>query len=578
MNTKISIIDSNGNQIIADGVSYIVLSGEEYRHEYLFYTLNEIVNGDLTKIYVAKVNEENNNIDDFEWDNVKKAMLAIVHQEDIVGLSYEKMVDETGASKTFKVDFPRKIALKMDKLVGLKDEYKLALSNPDNTNDAPAVSSTQFFDKTDEKKNEPQVVTVQNAFDGSMAPAAPAPSTPAPEPAPAQIETPAAAPVVTTPVAPAPVAEAPAVAPVVTTVVESAPVQTTAPASKEVIPPVENAPAVNNEVAKQNVTVTVTPSVAPEMKNITPSPIPNVLDGLPQVKSHSDDDSFAIPTNQVSEEDIDTVIFDQIIEELNQIKSQNAQIQESINRLTNDVNNIGNKEVVGTPAQVQNNDGMINTNTSNTSEDVSAVEFSENGSIVVPDYNQIQSSANQAVKTLTTNVLTEPAESVNDGVIIQQTAPTEVIEPSVTTVEPVGNTIISGPVTNEIINTAPPSIIDTSAPQAQVQTPAPEVVTTPPVAPAPVEPQVVTPVVEPAPVTPAPAEVTPQVINTAPAEPQIIPDVPVYGVNVPEPTIVVPEFDPNAGLPPVVMPEGVSAGNDVSALPGMDTSDATQPQ
>ena len=80
--------------------------------------------------------------------------------------------------------------------------------------------------------------------------------------------------------------------------------------------------------------VTVTPSVAPEMKNITPSPIPNVLDGLPQVKSHSDDDSFAIPTNQVSEEDIDTVIFDQIIEELNQIKSQNAQIQESINRLT----------------------------------------------------------------------------------------------------------------------------------------------------------------------------------------------------------------------------------------------------
>ena len=573
MNTKISIIDSNGNQIIADGVSYIVLSGEEYRHEYLFYTLNEIVNGDLTKIYVAKVNEENNNIDDFEWDNVKKAMLAIVHQEDIVGLSYEKMVDETGASKTFKVDFPRKIALKMDKLVGLKDEYKLALSNPDNTNDAPAVSSTQFFDKTDEKKNEPQVVTVQNAFDGSMAPAAPVSSAPAPEVPPAQIEAPAAAPVVSTPVAPAPVPETPAV----TTVVESAPVQ--APAvQEEVIPPVEVAPAVNNEVAKQDVTVTVTPSVAPEMKNITPSPIPNVLDGLPQVKSHSDDDGFAIPTNQVSEEDIDTVIFDQIIEELNQIKSQNAQIQESINRLTNDVNNISNKDVVGTPNQVQNNDSMINTNTSNTSEDVSAVEFSENGSIVVPDYNQIQSSANQAVKTLTTNVLTEPSEPVNDGVIIQQTAPTEVIEPSVTTVEPVGNTIISGPATNEIINTAPPSIIDTSVPQAPVQTPAPEVTTAPTVAPAPVEPQIVTPVVEPAPVTPAPAEVTPQVINTAPAEPQIIPDVPVYGVNVPEPTIVVPEFDPNAGLPPVVMPEGVSAGNDVSALPGMNVSDTTEQQ
>jgi len=562
MNTKISIIDSNGNQIIADGVSYIVLSGEEYRHEYLFYTLNEIVNGDLTKIYVAKVNEENNNIDDFEWDNVKKAMLAIVHQEEIVGLSYEKMVDESGASKTFKVDFPRKIALKMDKLVGLKDEYKLALSNPDSTSNAPAVSGTQFFDKTEEKKNEPEVVTVQNAFDGSMAPQG-APD-PAPTPSPAVVETPA----VTTTVAPAPV-EAPVVE-VAPPVAEAPAVQTPA----EVTPPVvETPPAEANEVAKQEVTVTVTPaqSVAPEMKNITPSPIPSVLDGLPQVKSHSNDDSFAIPTSQVSEEDIDTVIFDQIIEELNQIKSQNAQIQESINRLTNDINN---KEIVQTNTPVQNTDSMINTNTSNTSEDVSAVEFAANGSIVVPDYEQIQTSANQAVKTLTTNVLTEPAEPVDNQVIIQPTAPTNTI------IEPVGNTIISGPENNEIINTAPPSMIDTSVPAAEVVTPVaptPEVVAAPPVAQAPVE-QVVTPQVETVPVTPSPTEITPQVINTAPAEPQIIPDVPVYGVNVPEPTIVVPSYDPNAGLPPVVMPEGVSAGNDVSVLPGINVSDETQPQ
>lgn len=574
MNTKISIIDSNGNQIIADGVSYIVLSGEEYRHEYLFYTLNEIVNGDLTKIYVAKVNEENNTIDDFEWDNVKKAMLAIVHQEEILGLSYEKMVDETGASKTFKVDFPRKIALKMDKLVGLKDEYKLALSNPDNTSNAPAVGGTQFFDKTDEKKNEPEVVTVQNAFDGSMSPQGEAPSAPAPEIAQIepQVATAPVAPVApeptveTTPVAPAPI-EAPAI--------ESAPV-TPAPVETPAVEASQEPPHTEtNEVAKQDVTVTVeqTPSIAPEMKNITPSPIPNVLDGLPQVKSHSNDDSFAIPTSQASEEDIDTVIFDQIIEELNQIKSQNAQIQESINKLTNDVNNISNKETVeNTPVQ---NDNMINTNISNTSEDVSAVEFSENGSIVVPDYDQIQSSANQAVKTLTTNVLTEPAEPVDNQVIIQPTVPAE---PSVTAVEPVGNTVISGPATNEIINTAQPSIIDASVPaQAPVEAPAPEVVAAP-VAPAPVEPQVVTPTVEVAPVAQPVAEVTPQVINTAPAEPQIIPDVPVYGVNVPEPTIVVPSFDPNAGLPPVVMPEGVSAGNDVSALPGIDDSGTTDQQ
>ena len=167
MNNKITVIDRNGNQIVAQAVSYITLAGESVNNEYLFYTLNEVVNGDLSKIYVAKVNADDLTISDPEWENVKRAMLAIVHQEEVIGLSYNTIVDEQGNGKSFNIDAPRKIALKMDKLIGLQDEYKLALSNPENTSDQPAVGNTQFFDPNLTKEVEPpKAEEVPNAFDG----------------------------------------------------------------------------------------------------------------------------------------------------------------------------------------------------------------------------------------------------------------------------------------------------------------------------------------------------------------------------------------------------------------------------
>ena len=76
MNNKIYIVDRNGNQIIAEGISLINLKGDSYSNDYLFYTLNEVVNGGLNKIYVAKVNEDdtvtilrNFNISEFTYSN-----------------------------------------------------------------------------------------------------------------------------------------------------------------------------------------------------------------------------------------------------------------------------------------------------------------------------------------------------------------------------------------------------------------------------------------------------------------------------------------------------------------------------
>ena len=40
MNNKVYIVDRNGNQIIAEGISYITLKGDGFSNDYLLYTLN----------------------------------------------------------------------------------------------------------------------------------------------------------------------------------------------------------------------------------------------------------------------------------------------------------------------------------------------------------------------------------------------------------------------------------------------------------------------------------------------------------------------------------------------------------
>ena len=585
MNNKIYIVDRNGNQIIVDGVAYIELKGDGFANEYLFYSLNEIINGDLNKIYVAKVNNDNLTIDDAEWENIKKTMRGITHQEQVEGLTYLNMFDEKGEGKVFKTEIPRKIALKLDNLTGLRDVYKIAISNPDNKSDTAAVGN-QFFDSSllQDKGEEKSVdnTNIPSAFDGSIKPTEPTPAPVVEQPTvqPQQPIEPQVQPVqqaaptapVVEQIAPAPVQEVPAVEapPAVTEVpavpviqpVESAPV---VPPIEQVIPapqPVVETPAVPTPAVEasqpvQDVTQTALETID-EIKTIAPNPIPEVIP-----KSDVNGDDFAIPVSTpVQTPDDDNDIFNQIIKELSEIKNQNEEIKESIRKLQNNIANINTNLSQQEITNSQGNyDGMINTNMANTTEDVAAIDITSNGSVIIPSFEQAQQTAQQTANVISTNVL-EPTNNVENTIINSvpessaqaQTVltqpvdiPSPVIEQPVETV-PVtpGNTLqvpVAPPVAQQIVEPVAPVV--------------PEVAQTAPAAVAPIEPVPVVPTQE-----PAPAVIEqPTAVAAVPELPQIIPEVPVATQN-----IIMPNANPIADLPPVQMPMGVSAGDDSSAV------------
>jgi len=563
VNNKIYIVDRNGNQVIVEGISYIELKGDGFANEYLFYTLNEIVNGDLNKIYVAKVNNDNLTIDDAEWEYIKATMRAITHQEQVEGLTYLNMFDEKGEGKVFKTEIPRKLALKLDNLTGIRDTYKIAISNPGNKSDTAAVGG-RFIDPEllVDKGNEKSIdnTNTPSAFDGSIKPSVP-------EAIPQVQEVAPVAPVMETPAAPvqepAPVASAPTQAP-------AAPVQGVQPAvDAPAVAPVQPVVA-TPQVQTVQAPVVELPTVPvqtektkeetnpfEEIKAIAPTPIPEVLK----------EDSFAIPvstppvqTTSGTSAIEDNDIFNEIIKELSEIKNQNKEIQESIRKLQNNIANINTnlsqQEITNSQGSY---DGMINTNMANTTEDVAAIDITSNGAVVIPSFEQAQQTAQQTASVISTNVL-QPSNNAIDTSINTtiNTVPTsDVIEQPTQAVitQPVD---LPSPVIEQPVSPAPVSVPVPEAP------PVPVVET--PVAPA----QELAPVAPAQPVAPAPVQKAqpavieqPTAVTEVPELPQIIPDVPMASDT---PNIIMPNGDPLADLPPVQMPMGVSAGDDSSAV------------
>ena len=568
MNNKIYIVDRNGNQIIVDGVAYIELKGDGFANEYLFYSLNEIINGDLNKIYVAKVNNDNLTIDDAEWENIKMAMRGITHQEQVEGLTYLNMFDEKGEGKVFKTEIPRKIALKLDNLTRLRDVYKIAISNPDDESDTAAVGN-QFFDSSllEDKGEEKSVdnTNTPSAFDGSIKPIEPTPAPVVEQPTvqPQQTIEPQVQPVqqsdaqapVVEQIAPAPVQEVPAVealtavteVPAVPTIqpVENVPA---VPSIEQVIPasqPVVETPAVPTPVVEasqpvQDVTQPVLETID-EIKTIAPTPIPEVIP-----KSDVKGDDFAIPVSTpVQTPDDDNDIFNQIIKELSEIKNQNEEIKESIRKLQNNIANINTNLSQQEITNSQGNyNGMINTNMANTTEDVAAIDITSNGSVIIPSFEQAQQTAQQTANVISTNVL-EPTNNVENTIINSVPEPSAQAQTVIT--QPVD---IPSPVIEQPVATVPVT------PGNKLEVPVvPQVAQTAPAAP--VE---TTPVVPTQESTPAVIE-QPTAVAGVPELPQIIPEVPMATQN-----IIMPNGNPIADLPPVQMPMGVSAGDDSSAV------------
>lgn len=494
MNNKVYIVDRNGNQIIAEGISYITLKGDGFSNDYLFYTLNELVNGDLNKIYVAKVSEVDKNITDEEWDNVKRVMLAITHGETVEGMSYNSIFDEKGEGKSFNVDIPRKIAIKLDKLTGLRDNYKLAITNPNRNANVAAVGNPENVVTTEVVSETPAIPEVK-VEETQAVPTAPVAATP------------------TQPVQPEPTVVA---QPEVTTTV----VEETKPVTTEVVTEVKETKPME------------------EIQSISPMPIPDV------VLEDKKEDSFAIPVNnKVTPSIEDNDIFNEIIKELKDIRTQNDEIKESIRKLTNNIANINTSLSSQEIKQAQGNyDGMINTNMANTTEDVSAIDITSNGTVVIPSFEQAQKSAVNSANVISNNII--------DTTVSAPIVETPAVEPVI--------------VQQSTAPVAAPVVEETPVPANPIESLATSPVETPT---APVVPE--TPAVqEPAVAPVAPAPVQEPAVAAVPELPQILPDVPMTDekTSATNPNIIIPEFDPNAGLPPVQMPTGVSAGDDSSAV------------
>jgi len=88
---NIQITNKNGDAMMVEPICYlqVISTGKKY----LLYTLNEKVDNDLTKIYVANVDDSGNaqSIEQSEWDNLRKAMSKMSKKEKVDDVEYLDM-------------------------------------------------------------------------------------------------------------------------------------------------------------------------------------------------------------------------------------------------------------------------------------------------------------------------------------------------------------------------------------------------------------------------------------------------------------------------------------------------------
>lgn len=91
MDTKVKLQRVNGEIIEADIISYFELQNTGKR--YVFYTLNEIVENDLVKMYVSEVRNANmlaQTMADEDWTTLKSIMKSILTGHENPNVKYLK--------------------------------------------------------------------------------------------------------------------------------------------------------------------------------------------------------------------------------------------------------------------------------------------------------------------------------------------------------------------------------------------------------------------------------------------------------------------------------------------------------
>lgn len=141
MNDNVQVINKNGDGIFAEGIAHIEIPSTSKK--YIFYTLNEKVDNDLTKIYISETNPDmkvENPISDLEWDDLRKKMIKISHKEEVDDVVFLKMNDVT-----FNVGEPKKLAITAVAKQAFKDA-QLSHTMSTNQSETPVtVGNTSTF-------------------------------------------------------------------------------------------------------------------------------------------------------------------------------------------------------------------------------------------------------------------------------------------------------------------------------------------------------------------------------------------------------------------------------------------------
>lgn len=160
---NITIVDKNGNGIIATGIMHFEM--KDTAKKYICYTLNETTSEDQVKIYVAETGDTvgvAGPIDDVVWKEIKKIMVSIAHKEDINNIQLIRM-----SGGTFFPGEVRKLQVQKPIQQAMMDYQAANIMNVSNINVTNDGSKPVFFDAniTQETTDVPAIETpAVNAF------------------------------------------------------------------------------------------------------------------------------------------------------------------------------------------------------------------------------------------------------------------------------------------------------------------------------------------------------------------------------------------------------------------------------
>ena len=143
MNDNIQILNKNGDMMSVEAIAHIQIVGENKK--YLIYTLNEKVDNDLTKIYIAETIEKDatggsvNSINENDWAALREKLVRISHKEEIADVSYLQFGDTT-----FNVGEAKKLAVTSVAKQAFKDAQATHTISTNQT-ETPVISETSSF-------------------------------------------------------------------------------------------------------------------------------------------------------------------------------------------------------------------------------------------------------------------------------------------------------------------------------------------------------------------------------------------------------------------------------------------------